>query len=233
LIRYFWIINIVKYKNQDASMQLALQQLIPLPLRDRVNSYSSGIWKEAVTFNKGEYVFVQAPSGTGKTTLIHILYNLRKDHEGNVRWGDKELSKLSSEEIAQLRTKQVSVIFQDMRLFPDITTWENLEIKRQLTNTISEQTVSDWLERLGLKDKKQSMAGTLSYGEQQRVAIIRALLQPFEWLLMDEPFSHLDKGNTAKAIQLIEEVVARQKAGIVLAELDVNTYFPYTKTIRL
>src|ERR1700748_1834977 len=105
-------------------MQLTLQKLIPVPLRERVNTYTSGIWKDNVVLNEGEYVFVQAPSGTGKTTLIHILYNLRKDYEGNVRWGEKDLFALTTEDVATLRTKQVSVIFQDMRLFPGISTWE-------------------------------------------------------------------------------------------------------------
>lgn len=86
---------------------------------------------------------------------------------------------------------------------------------------------------LGIKEKKNSLGRTLSYGEQQRVAIIRALLQPFDWLLMDEPFSHLDHINTDKARSLIAEVVAQHKAGMILADLDENEYFNYTKTIVL
>jgi putative ABC transport system ATP-binding protein len=89
------------------------------------------------------------------------------------------------------------------------------------------------LDRLGLKDKKNSIGSTLSYGEQQRVAIVRALMQPFEWLLMDEPFSHLDHANTQKAIGLIQEVVKKHNAGMLLADLDENNFFPYTQTIML
>lgn len=214
-------------------MQLSLQGIIPIPLRDRVNAYQSGLWKNQLTINKGEYVFIQAPSGTGKTTLVHILYGLRKDYEGDAKWDTHQLRTTSSEILANLRTNNISVIFQDMRLFPELTAWENIEIKRSLTNTVTEQQANDWLDRLGLKDKKQSLGSTLSYGEQQRVAIVRALLQPFEWLLMDEPFSHLDNANTAKAIALIEEVVKTRNAGMILADLDENTFFPYTKKIIL
>lgn len=214
-------------------MQLSLQGVIPIPLREKVNSYRSGIWKNDLSFKKGEYIFIQAPSGTGKTTLIHILYGLRKDYEGTVKWNDATLNSTDNETLAGLRANNISVIFQDMRLFPELTAWENLEIKRSLTNTVTEQQVAEWLERLGLKDKKNSLGSTLSYGEQQRVAIIRALLQPFDWLLMDEPFSHLDHANINKAIALISEVVKKNNAGMILADLDENQYFAYTQKIIL
>ena len=89
------------------------------------------------------------------------------------------------------------------------------------------------MKRLGIADKKLQKAQTLSYGEQQRVAIIRALVQPFKWLLMDEPFSHLDHENTQKAATLIAEVVAANKAGMLLADLDENHHFAYTRSLKL
>jgi len=214
-------------------MQLSLQGVIPVPLREKVNAYRSGIWKNDLAFNKGACIFIQAPSGTGKTTLVHILYGLRKDYEGTVKWNNATLNNTDNETLARLRANNISVIFQDMRLFPELTAWENLEIKRKLTNTVSEQQVHDMLEALGLKDKKNSLGSTLSYGEQQRVAIVRALLQPFDWLLMDEPFSHLDLANIDKAKALISDVVKKNNAGMILADLDENHYFPYTQTIIL
>ena len=214
-------------------MNLSLQGVIPVPLREKVSVAKSGMWNSSVSFNKGEYVFVQAPSGTGKTTLIHILYGLRNDYTGEVIWQNKPLSATDDETLASLRAKNISVIFQDMRLFPELTAWENIDIKRRLTNTVSDAQALEWLNRLGLEAKKSAVARTLSYGEQQRVAIVRALVQPFEWLLMDEPFSHLDHANTQKAISLIMEVVKTHNAGILLADLDENNYFPYTQTVLL
>lgn len=214
-------------------MRLVLDQVIPIPLREKVNSYNSGVWKQTLELYKGEHIFIQAPSGTGKTTLIHTLYGLRDDFEGTIYWDSYNIAKTNSENMSNLRANYLSVIFQDMRLFPELTAWENLEVKRRLTDTASEAEVEAWMTRLGIKDKKNSLASTLSYGEQQRVAIIRALLQPFEWLLMDEPFSHLDNANRDKAIDLISEVVKLNSAGMILADLDENEYFPYTRKIWL
>jgi len=214
-------------------MQLFLQDLVPIPLRDKVNASRSDIWKRERTFNQGNCIFIQAPSGTGKTTLIHMLYGIRKDFSGMLHWDTYNIASISKDDLSQLRAMHVSVVFQDMRLFPELTTWENLEVKRLLTNSVAAEDVERWLQRLGLGDKKDSLAGTLSYGEQQRVAIVRALVQPFEWLLMDEPFSHLDKANTDLAIALITEVVQMNRAGMILADLDDNDHFFYTQKIAL
>jgi ABC-type antimicrobial peptide transport system, ATPase component len=214
-------------------MQLALQQVYALPLKEKILTHTSGMWMQDIALEQGEYVFVQAPSGTGKTTLIHLLYGLRNDYEGNISWDGKQLSATDSEALAALRSKDVSVIFQDMRLFPELTALENIEVKRTLTNTVDTTTIDGWMERLGIAHKKQSLAATLSYGEQQRVAIIRALVQPYKWLLMDEPFSHLDNENIYKAAELIAEVTRQNNAGMLLADLEDNNYFNYSRKIKL
>ncbi|PZF73347.1 ATP-binding cassette domain-containing protein [Taibaiella soli] len=214
-------------------MQLQLSQLVPIPIREKISNRQSDVWLKELSISRGERIFIQAPSGTGKTTFIHMLYGLRYDFDGRISWNGKPLSAAQREDWAEIRQKELSVVFQDLRLFSDLSAWENLEIKRNLTNTVTEDEMAQWLERLGLKDKRNSLGQTLSYGEQQRVAIIRALLQPFQWLLMDEPFSHLDKANTAKAAALIQEVADRNNAGFILVDLDENDYFPYTKTMML
>jgi len=214
-------------------MRLTLKGIIPIPLKDKVISGKSGIWNTTATLDEGAHVFVQAPSGTGKTTLVHILYGLRRDYTGEVLWDGSTLTGLDTEKLADMRATSISVIFQDMRLFPELTAWENIDIKRRLTGTVSEAQAHEWIALLGLADKEKSLAATLSYGEQQRIAIIRSLVQPFRWLLMDEPFSHLDHNNTRKAIDLISAVVQQHKAGMILADLDENTFFPYTQTLYL
>jgi putative ABC transport system ATP-binding protein len=88
-------------------------------------------------------------------------------------------------------------------------------------------------EQLGITKILHQRAGICSYGEQQRIAIIRALMQPFEWLLMDEPFSHLDQENTRKAAALITEECNKRNAGFILTDLDDDHYFTYHQNLVL
>jgi ABC-type lipoprotein export system ATPase subunit len=214
-------------------MHLSLQNVVPVYLSSRKGIDLSGVWGKDITINARAYVLLQAPSGSGKTTLVHMLYGMPIPYSGAITWGNEQINQINDESLSRLRASHISIIFQDLRLFPNLTVWENIEIKRLLSPAVSEQLVEEWLSRLGIIDKQHTLAGTLSYGEQQRVAIVRALVQPFNWLLMDEPFSHLDSTNRNKAITLIAEVAAAQQAGIIIAALDTNDYFPYTLSCRL
>ena len=182
----------------------------------------------------GEHIKIKAPSGTGKTTLIHILYNLRDDYEGTVFWSDTELKKINKNELSSLRQSEASIIFQDLRLFPNLTAKENIELKRVMQKPFyKENKIEEMAEQLGIAHILQQRAVLCSYGEQQRIAIIRALMQPFSWLLMDEPFSHLDIDNTAKAAALIAEECKIRNAGFILTDLDEDAHFTYTKQLHL
>ncbi len=214
-------------------MYLSLDNLLPAVNGNYFAGRNSDIWQQQLKLESGRIIRVQAPSGSGKTTLLHFLYGLRNDYSGGIFWDGKDLKSISSEELAQLRAQQVSIVFQDLRLFPNLTVFENLELKRRLTNTIPESEMNAWLIRLGIPDVLQQTASTLSLGEQQRVAIIRSLLQPFQWLIMDEPFSHLDTKNILAAASLISEQREKYNAGILVTALGENDFFDYTETIYL
>jgi ABC-type lipoprotein export system ATPase subunit len=214
-------------------MKLQLSNVLPIPLRDKPSIQNSDVWLKELMYTKCEYISILAPSGTGKSTLMHALYGLRKDVSGSIKWDEQNILHIADEALAVLRAQHISIIFQDLRLFPTLTAWENIIIKNTLTQFIQEEEIIQWMKRLGIADKKNALAATLSYGEQQRVAIIRALVQPFDFLLMDEPFSHLDKENKAIAAALILEQVQRNKASLLIADLDENTYFPYHKIHKL
>lgn len=215
-------------------MQVILQGLLPVPLKEKLIQRRSGIWNQKVSFEQGEWIKIKAPSGTGKTTLIHILYKLRDDYEGSVFWNDKELGSIQGDELAKLRQNEAGIVFQDLRLFPQLTARENIELNRVLQQPFYESDrIDDMAEQLGVSHILHQKAALCSYGEQQRIAIIRALVQPFSWLLMDEPFSHLDLENTAKAAALIADECKKRNAGFILTDLDEDLHFTYTRKLVL
>lgn len=215
-------------------MKIEINNLVPIPLKDKFANKSSEVWNCNRSFSKGEFVKIKAPSGTGKTTLMNILYKVRHDYEGEVTWGDKNLKDIKGDDLAEMRQQKVSVVFQDLRLFEHLTARENIELKRVLQKPYYEKEVVDEMaDALGITHILGQRAGICSYGEQQRIAIIRALVQPFEWLILDEPFSHLDIENTKKAAGLIERECLKRNAGFVLTDLDEDDHFNYSSRYNL
>ncbi len=184
-------------------------------------------------FEKGKNYLVKAPSGRGKSTLLHIIYGLRNDYEGEVSFDGKDVRDFQTDEWAAYRREKFSIVFQDLRLFPNLTAFENILLKTQLKEFKTEEAIREMSNQLGIENLLNQKAGTLSYGQRQRVAIIRALSQPFDFLLLDEPFSHLDKENTAIACRLIEKEYHAQEAGIILVSLGEKYDFKYDKELIL
>jgi putative ABC transport system ATP-binding protein len=213
------------------NMNLTLKQLYPAYFES--NGKHSEVWQKELQFTRGEYIKIVAPSGSGKTSLIHFLYGMRNDYLGSVCYGEKNIRTFKSEDFATLRKNSVSVVFQDLRLFPDQTVLQNLEIKRQLNPFHAPEMIPRMADQLGIGKKLNSLAGTCSYGEQQRVAIIRSLLQPFDILLLDEPFSHLDTANSQLAMELMLEESMKRNATIIFADLERIDYFPFTRLFHL
>ncbi len=215
-------------------MQIELRQIVPIPLKDKLEKIDSDVWNKQLQFLPGEYIKIKAPSGTGKTTLVYIIYKLRNDYEGLVLWNEKNIINIQADELAQARQQKISIIFQDLRLFPNLTARENIELKRVLQKPFYEKEMIDAMaERLGITHILKQRASMCSYGEQQRIAIARALMQPFNWLMMDEPFSHLDNDNISKASALIEEECKKRNAGFILTDLEDDEHFNYTKVLKL
>lgn len=215
-------------------MEIVLDNLVPIPLKDKFSRRTSAIWNTTVSFMPGEIVHIQAPSGTGKTTLIHIIYKLRHDYEGQVFYDGRSVKTINTNGLALLRQSKVSIIFQDLRLFKDLTARENIELKRVLTQPMyGPSKIDEMADRLGIAHILEQQAGVCSYGEQQRIAIIRALMQPYKWLIMDEPFSHLDHDNIDKASRLIMEECVSRNAGLIVTDLEADDHFNYSKRYHL
>ena len=212
--------------------ELHINDILPVYFQQNRKN-SSEIWGKDLVFQRGEMVKIVAPSGKGKTSLVHFLYGLRKDYNGKISYGKKNISGFGVDSFAKYRREHISVVFQDMRLFPEQTVAENLEIKRQLKPYHPPEKIREFTERLGIGNKLKTKARICSYGEQQRVSIIRALLQPYDFLLLDEPFSHLDNNNSEKAMELMLEESRARNACIVFADLERIDYFPHTRLFHL
>ncbi len=213
-------------------MLLALDQVTP-DFIEKEKIEQSEVWGKKILVNKEETIQIAAPSGNGKTSLIHFIYGLRKDYAGEITYDKKSIRQFGIEEFSSYRQQKISIIFQDLRLFPKLTVRDNLELKRVLQPFHPASKLEEMAEQLGIRNKLEKNCGTCSFGEQQRVAIIRSLLQPFDILLLDEPFSHLDDPNREKATKLILRECAARKSTIVLTDLKALDFFPADRVLNL
>ncbi|HEV8083526.1 MAG TPA: ATP-binding cassette domain-containing protein [Chitinophagaceae bacterium] len=213
-------------------MQISLQEVVP-DFIEKEKIAGSQVWGQNLVINKGEHLHIVAPSGSGKTSLIHFIYGLRKDFSGIISYGNTQIKNLSTEGFSSFRQNKISIIFQDLRLFNGMSVRENLEIKRLLDPYHLADTIEDMAERLGIGSRLDKPAKTCSYGEQQRIAIIRSLMQPFDFLLLDEPYSHLDDVNRNKATKLIYEECEKRNAAMVFADLKMLDFLKGEKVVML
>ncbi len=213
-------------------MRIDLVQVLPDPLIE-IAPKVSDVWQQPVTLQPGQWTQLVAPSGRGKSTLLNIIFGNRTDYQGEVLIDGKNIRTFNATDWAQLRRHKLSVVFQDLRLFPDLSGWDNLLLKQQLTNTVTKETVGEMARQLGIHRLLEKPCGTMSFGERQRFAIIRSLLQPFEYLLLDEPFSHLDEANRRIAASLIRQACAERNAGLLIAGLGTDSYFTYHQSLKL
>lgn len=217
---------------------IKLQKVIPLPLLENGLNPASNVYNtEGVIFEPYKNYLLSAASGKGKSTLIHAIYGLRNDYQGTIFWDSKNLKDYTVEDWAVIRQKKLAIVFQDLRLFLHLTARENIILKSQLTAdkkaAPSVKTLEEYAERLGISAYLDKECATLSYGQRQRVTIIRALAQPFDYLLLDEPFSHLDKDNIRIATDIINEVCRQQHAGLLLVSLGDTYLFHYDTVFQL
>ena len=213
-------------------MELTLKEILPAYF-DSSRKQTSEVWGKDLKFSKGEYIKIVAPSGSGKSSLMHFLYGLRNEYHGTIGYDNTDIRKFGVENFSHYRKDHVSIVFQDLKLFPEQTAFENIEIKRKLSPFHPASRITEMAAALGIEDKLQSTCKTCSYGEQQRIAIIRALVQPYDILLLDEPFSHLDNANSEKAMNLMIEESRKRNAAIIFADLERIDYFPYQRLYHL
>ena len=213
-------------------MDIQFENVMPLPLAS-VQHAADSIWGSSVALRARHKILLNASSGKGKSTFAMTVFGIRKDYTGTVSYDGTDIRTLSTDEWVTIRQRKISTIFQDLQLFPNLTVAENMHLKNSLTNFKTEQQMKEMLALLEIDHKWNDPCGLLSMGQQQRVAIVRALCMPFEWLIMDEPFSHLDEANSRRCLDMISKECEAQNAGFVLTSLDDDDRFPYDYELKL
>lgn len=211
---------------------ITLQQTLPAVFADK-DRIVSDVWHQQLELVKGEKVLIEAASGTGKSSLCSFVYGYRNDYQGIICFDGKNIRSMNVSDWVEIRKTSLSMLFQELRLFPELTSWENVQIKNSLTGFKSKKEIKQWFEALGIAEKWDTPLGMLSFGQQQRVAMIRALCQPFDFIFLDEPVSHLDEGNGRIMVSLLTEEVERQGAGVVVTSIGKHLELDYHKTWKL
>ena len=212
---------------------ITLQQVLPDAFAGNPEPPKSDLWLHDVTFRKGEYYLVEAASGTGKSSLCSFLYGARTDYAGRILFDAADCRTLSVAQWGELRRRSLSMLFQDLRLFGELTVAENLALKNELTHFLTPDRIERLLEAAGIAGKRDTPAGKLSFGQQQRVAFIRCLCQPFDFILLDEPVSHLDAANGEVLSALLLEGAQAQGAGVIVTSVGSRLRLPYHKIFTL
>ena len=206
--------------------RIHLRQTLPQVFTDR-DAITSAVWHRDITFHKGNRYLIAAASGTGKSSLCSYVYGYRNDYQGIINFDERNIRSLSVNDWTDIRKHSLSILFQELRIFPELTAIENIQLKNRLTNFKKRKEVLTLFEAIGIADKVNEKAGKLSFGQQQRVAFIRSLCQPFDFIFLDEPVSHLDDENGTIMGRLLTEEASRQGAGIIVTSIGKHQELDY------
>lgn len=170
-----------------------------------------------IDIDEGEFVAIVGTSGSGKSTMLHILGGLDNPTEGNVIIRDKDISKLNDNELTIFRRRNIGFVFQNYNLVPMLTVYENIVLPLQLDGkSVDDRFIEGIIETLGLTDKADSYPNQLSGGQQQRVAIARAIAAKPAIILADEPTGNLDSKTTMQVVGVLKEASEKYHQTIVM-----------------
>jgi lipoprotein-releasing system ATP-binding protein len=174
---------------------------------------------------RGEMLAIVGQSGTGKSTLLHILGALERPSAGTVYFGEQSLSSLSDDQAADFRNRKIGYVWQFHYLLPEFTAVENVAmplLMRGVAKSEAENEALTWLDKVGLRPRASHRAGELSGGEQQRAALARALITKPEILLADEPTGDLDSRTSETVFELISRLHEEQQLSSLIATHNMN-----------
>lgn len=189
------------------------------------------IWNTQTKLFQKNYYQIVASSGSGKSTFLKIINGTSFNYKGGVKVGNILLNVNQPDEILKVRRSLIHTVFQGLKLFDNLSIWENLLLA--CDDKKDEELARELIQKFSIHDKIDVAVHKISYGQKQRVAIIRALLGSFEWILLDEPFSHLDDKLSAMILQEILEISKNQHAGLIITSLNSNARLSGFKSISI
>ena len=198
---------------------------------DNVTKALDGV---SLTIEEGEFVAIVGTSGSGKSSLLHMMGGLDTPTSGRVLIGGKELFYQNEEKLAVFRRRHIGFVFQSYNLVPVLNVYENMVLPLQLDGRKADKKLMKQIvHALGLQDKLQNLANHLSGGQQQRVSIARALLTKPEIILADEPTGNLDSRTSADVLSLLKDSSRRFHQTIVMITHDREIAELADRSIRI
>ena len=193
------------------------------------------VWDQVLTFKRDESCLIEAASGRGKSSFCSFLYGLRKDFVGSIDYFNHkgETLHVTDAMLCEMRCRSIAMMFQEHRIFPELTAVENVMLKNQLTNYFTEQEIRERLSALGLEDRLDRPCQRLSIGQQQRVAFVRLLAQPADFILLDEPVSHLDIVNAELMGQMLRQRQMEEGAAVIVTSIGHRLPYDYDRILKL
>jgi putative ABC transport system ATP-binding protein len=185
---------------------------------------------------KGEFVVIMGPSGSGKSTLLSLLGGMDTPTEGRVLIEGKDLAAMSDDERTLARRRQVGFVFQAFNLLPTLTAEENVALPLELDGVSAQdarQRASTVLEWVNMLHRRNHLPSQLSGGEQQRVAVARAMVIEPALLLADEPTGNLDSKSSQHLMQLLDDLVQDRQQTIVMVTHDPTAAAHASRSIHL
>jgi putative ABC transport system ATP-binding protein len=206
------------------------------PLAFEFIQKDNSLWGASNSLEAPGVYKVIASSGSGKSTLISVLSGIRSDYAGEIHLDGQKLSGFSPADWSRVRSTKLSLVYQDLRLFPNLTVRENILLSQEITGADTDKSLKELAEFaaiMNITNQIEKPVKHLSFGQMQRVAIIRAIIRNYKWLILDEPFSHLDQSNAMIAWNLITEQAKIRNAGIIIACLDPYEFITADKIFHL
>ena len=187
----------------------------------------------SLTIEKGELVAIMGPSGSGKSTLLNLIGCLDKPTSGSYYLEDREVSRLSSGELAAIRGQKIGFVFQTFNLLPRLSALANVDLGMRYAGGADRQRAMEALTKVGLYDRASHRPTELSGGEQQRVAIARALVKNPPLILADEPTGNLDSRSGEEIISILTALHSEQGITLLMVTHEANIAHQCQRIIHL